>query len=97
MISIENDLYALSKITNEIVENGQAAHFLDFMIGALTEEIPKLTIENIYEVREVEDLLKRLSFLKTSLISHYVNVDTIMTDFLLNNYSKIIHYTKGRL
>jgi hypothetical protein len=79
------------------VENGHAAHFLDFMIDALTEEIPKLNIENVNEVCEVEDLLKRLSFLKTSLISHYVNVDTIMTDFLLNNYAKIIHYTKERI
>jgi DNA polymerase III gamma/tau subunit len=97
MVSIENDLFALTKVTNEIVEHGQAAHFLDFMIGALTEQIPKLNNENMYEVREVEGLLKRLSFLKTALISHHVSVDTIMADFLLNNYSKIIHYTKERL
>ncbi len=96
MISKGNDLFAQTKIISEIVENGQAAHFLDFMMDALTGEIPKLNVENMNEICEVEELLKRLEFLKTSLISHYVNVDTIMTDFLLNNYSKIIHYTKER-
>ena len=88
----ENDVLTLTETAQEIAERGHATMFFEHLAHRLGKRIPHVAGQSMDEVQAIENLLKKIDFMHSSIVQFHGNVLTALTDMLLNDVSTIVRY-----
>jgi len=66
--------------------------FFEHLAHRLGKRIPHVAGKSMDEVQAIENLLKKIDFMHSSIVQFHGNVLTALTDMLLNDVSTIVRY-----
>jgi DNA polymerase III delta prime subunit len=85
------------EIMNEVVDtvdtNGHTAGFFEYIIDRLRESIEKLWHRSIKEIYDYENLIKKASLARRSILYGNANREISLIDFLLHNMKDVVKYS----
>jgi DNA polymerase III delta prime subunit len=86
------DLSRLTEAAREIAEKGHTTQFLDSLVRRLRERMPQLMQRGMGDIRNIENLLKKIEFTRVSIVRYHGNPATALIDVLLNDGPCITRY-----
>jgi DNA polymerase III delta prime subunit len=92
LLQDDMDLLTLTDCVRETAEGESAIGFLDRLVEKLRGRIPALEKKSINAVQEIEVLLKRVEFVRSSILNRHVNTATALHDLLLGDLTAMKKY-----
>jgi DNA polymerase III delta prime subunit len=86
------DLATMSEVVDAVNGNGHAAGFLEYVLDRLRGRIESLCYGSIDEIYDYENLIKKTSLARGSILYGNANREITLIDFLLHNMADVVKY-----
>jgi DNA polymerase III delta prime subunit len=87
-----DDLATMSEVADAVDGNGHAAGFLEYVLDRLRDRTESLCYGSIDEIYDYENLIKKTSLARGSILYGNANREITLIDFLLHNMADAVKY-----